>query len=240
MEKRVARQVSFDQRHRHHVGHGGYRKGAGRKSTRTDGRSCDPKKRRRCFRGRRPVMVTLRACSGVPNLRQAPLMKRLRKAMLLLKHARKDFRVVHYSIQSDHVHMIVEADDNEALGRGMQAFGIRMAKAVHKIFGTRGKVLETGYHADFLRCGRQAWNGLRYVLLNYRKHTRGRGKPQLDYFSSMHCLDGLRGPPLEASWETGEQEVSKPSTSTLLEAFRRFGPIDPSDVPGRPFSQARV
>ncbi len=42
---------------------------------------------------------------------------------------RGEFRLVHYSLQRDHAHPVVEAKSREALGRGMKAIGSRLARA---------------------------------------------------------------------------------------------------------------
>ena len=44
---------------------------------------------------------------------------------------REDFRIVHYSIQNDHLHMLVEADDARALTNGMKSFVVRVAMRWH-------------------------------------------------------------------------------------------------------------
>jgi len=231
MGVRAKRQLSFeDARRARSSGHGGRRKGAGRKSSRSDGRSCDPKRRRVRFRGRRAVHVTVRVCGGVPSIRHAPLMRRIRASLLAVKKARRDFGVIHYSVQHDHIHLIVEAQDHEALGRGMKAVGIRVAKAVQAVFGVKGQVFETGHHAQHLMNDLQIYNALRYVLLNTRKHTRGRSRPQVDFFSSMRWFEGFAGARMVAD-RSGEPEVSRPFVRALLSCWRRHGRIDPAYVP---------
>ena len=51
---------------------------------------------------------------------------------------RTDFRIVHISIQSNHIHLLVEANDPEALARGMQAFQISAARKLNKLLGRTG------------------------------------------------------------------------------------------------------
>ncbi len=227
----MGRQLTFDQCDTGRR-HGGKRKGAGRKSQRRDGRSCDPKRRRDRFCGRRAMHVTLRVQRGVASLRNGQLIHRIRAGFLAIKQSRKDFAVIHYSIQSNHIHLIVEANDNEALGRGMKAVGIRIAKAVNKVFERTGKVLETGYHAQSLRKDRQIHNALRYVLLNTRKHTGGRGLPQIDPFSSMRWYEGFSGPELPADRDC-EPEVSTPCIRALERTWQYLGRIHPSEIPGQ-------
>jgi REP element-mobilizing transposase RayT len=45
--------------------------------------------------------------------------------------ARPGFRLVHYSLQGNHAHLIVEARDRDALGRGTKAIGARLARGVN-------------------------------------------------------------------------------------------------------------
>jgi REP element-mobilizing transposase RayT len=46
--------------------------------------------------------------------------KALREATIVAAR-REDFRIVHFSIQGNHVHLIAEADSKTALAKGMQA-----------------------------------------------------------------------------------------------------------------------
>jgi len=64
---------------------------------------------------------------------------------------RPGFRLVHYSLQGNHAHLIVEARDAEMLGRGMMAIGSRLARAVNRVAGRSGRVLADRYHARLLR-----------------------------------------------------------------------------------------
>ncbi len=89
---------------------------------------------------------------------------------------RDDFRLVHYSLQGNHAHLIVEANDADALGRGMKAVGARLARAVNQIFDRSGPVLADRYHARVLRTPREVRNAIAYVLLNARRHAERAGR----------------------------------------------------------------
>jgi len=67
------------------------------------------------------------------------------------------FRLVHYSIQSNHLHLIVEAADNKALARGMKALNVRVARAVNRLRGAQGRVFSDRYHAHVLSSPREAY-----------------------------------------------------------------------------------
>jgi len=81
-------------------------------------------------------------------------------------------RVVYYSIQGAHIHLIVEADDNDALARGMQGLTIRLARRLNALGRRSGKVFADRYHAHVLRTRAEAANALRYVARNYVHHAR--------------------------------------------------------------------
>jgi len=84
---------------------------------------------------------------------------------------RPGFRLVHYSLQGNHAHLIVEADDPGSLGRGMKAIGARLARAVNRIARRTGRVLADRYHMRLLSTPKEVRNALRYVLLNARRHA---------------------------------------------------------------------
>jgi hypothetical protein len=79
---------------------------------------------------------------------------------------RRDFRLVHYSLQNDPAHLIVEASDRKALGRGMKSPASLFAFAVNRALGRTGRVLADRYHLRILTCPRQVRNALAYVFLN--------------------------------------------------------------------------
>lgn len=97
-------------------------------------------------------------------------------------------RLVHYSIQSNHVHAIVEVRDNDALTRGMQGLAVRIAKALNRLWSRRGRVFADRFHSRALQTPRETRYALAYVLNNARKHAvRVEG---LDPCSSAAAFDG--------------------------------------------------
>jgi hypothetical protein len=98
------------------------------------------------------------------------------------------FRVVEYSIQSNHAHFVIEAESAAELGRGMKALGTRLARLAKRTFATTGAVLRDRYHMRELRTPREVRNALAYVLLNVRKHRAQHGlattPAQIDVASS--------------------------------------------------------
>ena len=159
--------------------HGGKRKGAGRKPK--GHRAGSPHKKRKALKERYPVHVVMRVVRAVGSLRRRKMYKALRDATITTA-LRENFRIVHISIQRTHVHMLVEADDQPALSRGMQGFQISAAKHLNAAVSTvpyggkrrRGKVFEDRFHAEIIETPRQARHALAYVINNWRKHREDR------------------------------------------------------------------
>jgi REP element-mobilizing transposase RayT len=135
-----------------------------------------------------PVHVTLRAQSGVPSLRSPQAFAAVRRA--LSAASRSDFRLVHFSVQSDHVHMIVEAHDKPALTRGLRGLTIRTARATNRALQRHGSVWGDRYHARPMTTPREVRNGLVYVFGNFRKHGPADRRP-VDPCSSAAWFDGF-------------------------------------------------
>ena len=236
--QRHAQQLSFeDQRRR--TGWGGPRPGAGRK----------PQSSRPPIHhvGRPPVPascpshVTLRVRPDVPSLRSRRFVREFQRSLRNVCE-RGEFRVVHYSIQRDHVHLVVESAGKRALGRGMKAVGSRLARAVHRSFGRRGPVLCGRYHLRILRTPREVRNAIAYVLLNARKHWRertGAAPPvRLDAASSGCWFDGWKRLPISKEAARDSPAVALARTWLLSAGWRRHGRIDPAEVPGSALSAA--
>jgi hypothetical protein len=119
---------------------------------------------------RYPVQVTIRATPGLPSLRSPRVFAALRRAIARASVDR--FRVIHFSIQQDHGHFIVEGDEPHRARGGMHGLAIRLALAVNRVLGRKGKVVGDRYHARPLTTPRQMRTSLVYVLLNFRKHLR--------------------------------------------------------------------
>ena len=176
----------------------------------------------------------LRVRDGLPSLRRLGFIREIRKSFSAASE-RGDFRLVHYSVQSDHVHLIVEASDQDALGRGMKAINARIARAVQRVFDVCGRVLSGSYHAHLLKTPRQVYRAIAYVLMNTRKHFmqkpgRAPRQVQLDPASSARWFEGFARQ-LSAD-RTGSCEVSHPRSWLLGRGWRKHGLIDPAFVPG--------
>jgi REP element-mobilizing transposase RayT len=134
-----------------------------------------------------PVHVTLRGRRGLPSFRSERLFEGIRKAIAAA--SRGSFQVVHFSVQSDHLHLLVEAEDTVTLSSGAQGLAVRAARAINKVIGRQGAVWGDRYHARALSTPREVRHGLVYVLMNVKKHRPG--WQGLDPRSSAAWFDGF-------------------------------------------------
>jgi hypothetical protein len=119
---------------------------------------------------RYPLQVTIRAAPGLPSLRSARVFGGLRRT--IARASVDGFRVIHFSIQQDHGHFIVEGDEARRARGGMHGLAIRLALAVNRALGRKGTVVGDRYHVRPLTTPRQMRVSMVYVLLNFRKHLR--------------------------------------------------------------------
>src|SRR3954452_17756284 len=152
---------------------GGARRGAGTRPK--GGRKTVPHRPRRRFR-RGALHITTRVRPEVWNLRWHRCFRALRRAFAG-GCARFGFRLIHFSVQGNHLHMIVEAPDAETLGRAMKGLEVRMARALNRVMRRRGSVFADRYHAHLLKSPREAANAVRYVLENRVVHAMRNGDP---------------------------------------------------------------
>ncbi len=211
-------------------GWGGRREGAGRKPA---PHRRVPHEQRPALAARHPCHVTLRVAAGVPSLRSRRFVREVERSFREACE-RGRFRMLHYSVQTNHLHLLVEASDARALAHGMRSLGARIARAVNRVFGRRGAVLPDRYHARILRTPTEVRRALAYVLLNARRHLAklGRALPPRDWIdpaSSGRWFDGWRGgiglahdPPPVAAARSWLARVG----------WRRRGLVDPAEVPG--------
>jgi REP-associated tyrosine transposase len=135
--------------------------------------------------------VTLRLRAEVWNLRTHRCFRALRLAFQR-GCERFGYRLVHFSVQGNHIHLIVEAPDAVQLGRAMKGLEVRMARALNGAMRRRGPVFADRYHARLLRSPREAASAVRYVLENWRVHglrSDGAAK-ELDPYCSALARSG--------------------------------------------------
>jgi REP element-mobilizing transposase RayT len=159
------------------------------------------------------------------------------------------FRVVHFSVQADHLHLLVEASNKRALSMGMKGLAVRIARRVNGLVLRRGRFWADRWHGRALTSPRATRHALAYVLGNFRKH-HPRSHAAIDRFSSAPLFDGFREyhgrTPIEASVQfTGDKRrpsssdrsssddwvIVPPSTWLLRAGWRKLGGLSVNDGP---------
>jgi len=184
---------------------------------------------------RQPLHVTLRLRPEVWNLRSKRCYRVLERAFYKCLE-RGDARIAHYSVQGNHVHMLVEAGDRLALGRMMQSFCIRAAKGLNRVMGRRrGTVFGDRYHSRTLRTPTETRATIVYVLQNARKHLTEIGKVLSrewidDEYSSALYFNGWVDPPAPPAHPP---PVARARTWLLSAGWRNRGggPIRRAEIP---------
>jgi REP element-mobilizing transposase RayT len=163
---------------------GGSREGSGRKKKGEGTEHCEREK----LSAHDPVLVTWKLVMGLGWLRREEEGSVIREG---LRAGRKEgCRIVQFSIQGDHLHLLVEASDREALVRGTRGLGCRLARGLNKLWGRTGKVFARRFHERVLKTLGQVRNALRYVLNNHHKHNQVAQADRPDPFSSGAYFDG--------------------------------------------------
>ena len=140
----------------------------------------------------------MRRAKGLPSLRSERMHHELREAVRNTR--RGDFRIVQYSVQADHVHMIIEADDARALSAGMKSFSVRAARGLNtRVVRRKGAVWGDRYHRRDLGSPREVRNVLVYVMNNHLKHHEWSA--------------GLVDPCSSAPWFSGWMHAPPPPTA---------------------------
>lgn len=180
-----------------------------------------------------PIHITMRAVTGLPSFREPALYLAFEQSVRLTQ--RPDFRIVEFSVQTNHLHLIVEAQSNEALARGMKSFEVRTNRRFNSTSGRgRGKVWADRYHREDLTTPRQVRNALVYCLANFRKHTTHMaGARTIDWCSSARWFTGWNAQRTSAN--DNEPRPSSLARVPLLTHLwhARHGLIDPREAPRR-------
>jgi REP element-mobilizing transposase RayT len=196
---------------------GGRREGAGRKTDRP--RRAIPHRPREDFRPYQPVHVTFRMAEWVWNLRSERSFRLIHGSLDELRR-RSDVRAIEFSIQGNHVHLVVEADGPRALANGMRALAIRLARRLNRMMGRRGPVLEDRYHAHALRTPAEVRNALRYVRGNFASHAARRGEQVSARWVDPYSSAVVRAP-RSAQTALWAEPVTKPPETWLLRTAER-------------------
>ena len=168
--------------------HGGPRPNSGRPKGNRTSHAARPR-----FERTKAVHVTMRMRGHVWHLRSQRCF-RLIRACLERARGRFRLRIIEFSVQGNHLHLIVEADGSEALSRGMQGLAIRIAKALNALMERAGRVFDDHYFSRLLETPTELVRAIRYVLQNHAHHFGERG---VDPFSSAALPEVVE---LPVSW----------------------------------------
>ena len=207
-------------------GWGGKRAGAGRK--RVASRPLVPHRRRPAHQASYPEHLTWRCMAGLGSLRGAEVFPAIVAALAAQRVAVAAFRVVHFSVQDNHLHLIVEAHDAAALRSGAQGLGVRLARAINRALGRRGRVFDDRFHTRPLRTPREVRFALAYVLHNLKKH-QGLAASRLDPCSSASWFDGFRE--VVGVVAASDAPVHPPRTWLVRVGWRRHGLVSIHERP---------
>lgn len=130
-----------------------------------------------------PVHVTMRVTEGTYGLRSRRCFRAVERALLGARGRFGTF-VTHFSVQGNHMHLIVESLDEAALMAAMKGLGVRVAKALNRVMGRKGQVIAERYHAHYLRTPTEVRHAVSYVLHNHTKHFGRAGRDP--YGSGAH------------------------------------------------------
>lgn len=153
--------------------HGGKRRGAGR--PRKSKRPMMPHTKRAEIDPRIPLHITTRVLEGLGSLHKHDIFIAIRAATIVV-FAHQRFRLIHASIQANHLHLVVEADHKDTLAAGVQVFLNSAAKRINAAISRRcgarrrGEVFADRYHTRPMESPRAVRNTISYVLNNWRRH----------------------------------------------------------------------
>jgi REP element-mobilizing transposase RayT len=148
------------------------------------------------------------------------------------------FRVVHYSLQRNHVHLVIEAECERALSRGMQGLAVRLAHCINRALGRRGTFWADRFHSRELQTPGEVRRVLLYVHANYRKHEPKLGVG-IDPYSSGIWFSGWREArplPLAVAISKRTIDVERAPVATarswlLRRGWLQAGTISVNDAP---------
>jgi len=158
-----------------HLGtHGGRRPNCGRK--RIHSNSCSHKTRE-TIKYNYPLHINFKYKT---QIRYQQFIEIFKKA--ISNSQKHGMRLIHYSIQFNHIHLIVESKDYIELTKSMRSLTATIVKLIQLQKKIKGNLQIGRYHLHILKTCREAENAFRYVILNELHHT---GKMNFIKYSSI-------------------------------------------------------
>ena len=115
-----------------------------------------------------PLHLTIKLKKA--NIQNKVILNGLRHA--IMRARLQGLKIIHFSLEKNHVHLYVESQNNEILGRAMKAFGVSLVKKINRHFKTNGSCYKTRYHLHILRSATEVKRVIHYILNNGIKHRR--------------------------------------------------------------------
>ena len=195
---------------------------------------------------REPQHVTLTVLDYISHLRSLDLYAAVKRA-LVVAGKWDDFGIVHFSVQGNHIHLLVEAENKKALARGMKSFETSLGKHINAIMTRKrrqkrkGQVFADRYHVRAIKSVRGTRNALCYILNNWRHHPNSARGPRLidgklDPYSSAILFAGWKEktvPEIHIPEDYEAPFVRAPTTWLLKSGWKLAKPISCFEVPGR-------
>lgn len=202
---------------------GGARRGAGRK--RKSVLPQVPHRVRLPHRARHPQHITVRCrCRSLRTQFVFPSVVAVFRAVN--RRAPSTFRVVEFSVQANHIHLIVEAEDSLALSSGMRSLTIRLARNVNSLLMQRGPFIADRWYGHELVSARAVRHALVYVLANHKKHLPATSEP-IDHYSSAPYFTYFAERPIVSRFgsSTGPPPTASARTWLLAIGWRQHYPL---------------
>ncbi len=177
------------------------------------------------------VHVTWKLLPGVRSLRHKSVIEELDKCFRAAKE-RFDMCLFGYTVMDTHFHLIVGVRDSEALRKGLQGLGIRLAKAINRVFARKGKVFRDRFFARPLMTRSAARHAVNYALQNARKHGVAIPAGEWDPYSSARYINTGRGTNF-SHVEVAERPVVLACSFTWPWIYVALKCLQPDFVPGR-------
>jgi putative transposase len=180
--------------------------------------ACQPHIAREAHHRDHPVHVTMRRVPMGPSFRAQRVCAAIRRVIAGAK--RNGVRVLHYSVQENHLHLMVEGRDSADLSNQMRTLFSRIAFAVNAMARRHGRLFRDRHHRHELTTPSEVRNALVYILFNDRKHRAvlvngAQPPPSLDPCSSAWWFDAWAPsdcPPERNLRDGPEAPTSKPLT----------------------------
>lgn len=222
----MAKKTKNKQQEFHLATWGGRRKGAGRKPKgKRAGVSHAEREKlpRHC-----PAHITLKVAPDVWSLRSSRIMQEIRAVFWQLRGV-AGMRLTQFSIQWNHIHLIVEAEGHDSLSTGVRVLSGRLARRINRVMARSGKVFPDRFHMHILRSPREVEHAIRYVRENSRIHARREGR------SWRQIVDPCTGGPCPCQFPPEHRCLVVEPQTWLLRCAWKLPPR-----PARPFAPQAV